>query len=626
MSHTPRPAHARPSEQPGDTSAQRLERTIREGLVRTVFQPIVDLQHGEIAAFESLTRPVAESGFPDPGELFNAAEAHGQLWSLEEITRTSSLNASAGWPDGVLLFLNTTPQVFADPRFAHDVARAVREVEGLTPGRVVLEVTEKSEQQLVEGLDEQVRLVKQYGFQVAIDDVGAGASGMNRIMNLRPHWLKLDRQLVADIDRDRVRQNLIRFFVHFARLSGVKLVAEGIERSEELSTLISLGVPFGQGYYLAKPGSREQTIDAELATWMRRAWENSTRACYRDPNAATVARLAREVRTVDSASRVADVAGMLLREPTLPGVAVVDKGRFVGFCDRDSVLRAAGDHRAGQALGFLVVPDPVTLTPTTSVSEALVLASSRDDRASAQPVIVLEEASPGTRAVRVAGMIPVRDLLHAAADLANEARARTAPLTGLPGRVRADEHLRTLLGAGAVREQAAGRAPDIAFVDIRRFTDFNGAFGYDLGDQMLRQLVGMVQRLVVRNEPDVFFAHLGDDRFLVTAPADVLDDRLQELAATFDREMGLQFPLEAQMAEEETSASDAVGVSLRVLLVRNAALVASAPRDVYRLADRIRRGAAEPEHAPDQAHRAAWITVHDASLAGQIFRLRNRSA
>jgi EAL domain-containing protein (putative c-di-GMP-specific phosphodiesterase class I)/GGDEF domain-containing protein len=543
---------------------------INAGNTSAAFQPIVDVTMGTVAGYEALTRPGPGNPFANPGQLFDWAERNQVLWETEDVTRGVSLEAAARWPAGVQLFLNNSPQVFADPRFADALLESVRRTPGLTPSRIVLEITERSEQQHVDGLETQLRKLREAGFQIAIDDVGAGTSGLNRIMALRPDWLKIDRELVEGIDHDRVKQNLMRFFVHFARLSGVRLIAEGIEKREELVTLIELGVTYAQGFYLGKPGSREQTLDPRLGEWLREQWRDAASERFRDPRRTRVAQLAKPATTIAFSSPVREVASQFLRQPALAGIAVLDGGRFVGWCERDQVLRAAGDLRASQPIGFLVSADSITATGETTVVEALDLVLSRDDRSLGRPLVIVDEG-------RVAGIVMMRELLHAVADVANTSQSRLAPVTGLPGRVRADEHVRTLIA------QHGTPPMDAALVDLRNFQQYNARFGFDLGDQLLRRVMTMLQLLVSKGEPDTFIAHLGDDRFLITAPAGRLARRLPILLQQFDRELDTTG---ASLAPTTAGviAPDSTSVGLRAVLISTPFAGIESPRDLIQAA------------------------------------------
>ncbi|MCH9057063.1 MAG: EAL domain-containing protein [Planctomycetes bacterium] len=236
------------------TKRQRLRTTIAGGCIESVFQPIVELREGRTFGLEALSRPLGGCAFSNAGELFEAAEQLGMLWPLERLTRAVTLGGLAGWPSGVRLFLNCSPSVIMDDRFMSEISAALRVTPELSPADIVLEITERCAGGLLPGLPERVQSLRARGFDIAIDDVGAGASGLNQISSIRPNWLKLDRLLMADIDTDRFRQSLVAAIVRFAHENGIRVVAEGIERPEELETVTDLGVGYAQGYLLGRPG------------------------------------------------------------------------------------------------------------------------------------------------------------------------------------------------------------------------------------------------------------------------------------------------------------------------------------------------------------------------------------
>lgn len=252
----------------GSPDPQRLElkQAIDDRAVRMAFQPIVDLATGAAAGLEALCRPGTSTGFDSPHDLFCAAERLRMLWPLECVTRGAAFEAAGAWPFEARLFLNCSPLVVSDPRFAGAISAGVDACKGLTPARVVLEITERSDHRHSPGLIKGVARLKEMGFHIAIDDVGAGMSGLNRIMELRPHWLKLDRGLISGIDRDRYRRSLVGAISLFTADSGIRLVAEGVEREAELDAVASLGVGHAQGYYLSRPVDRLDEVPPTFRT------------------------------------------------------------------------------------------------------------------------------------------------------------------------------------------------------------------------------------------------------------------------------------------------------------------------------------------------------------------------
>lgn len=573
---------------------RQLARLISESLIDPVFQPIVDVRRAAITGFEALTRPRADSGFSDPGVLFDVAEGSGMLWPLEQVTRRAAFDAAAGWSSGILLFMNCSPQVFADERFADEVQASVLATTGLSPGRVVLEITERSEQEHIDSLTRQVAALKERGFQIAIDDVGAGTSGLNRIMRLRPHWLKLDRDLIDSIDRDRVKQNLIRFMVHFARLSGVRIIAEGVERAEELATLMDLGIVHAQGYFLGKPGSRHQTLHDDVVGWLRQRWADTQSVRLSRPAGQRISRLIRPAFTVEARTPIAEVATLLREEETIPGAVIVDESgvRCVGWAERDWLMERAASEQAGYPIAAILPSCATLVSPEDSIHEVVEILSARDPRFASHPLIVVQDS-------RLLGIVTVHDVLSTVSEMSRNPLVRTAPITGMPGRIYADEHLAAMLSQSAPLPRS--QQHDAMLVDIRHFSDYNGAYGYELGDQLLQELCNALRIEVMSCSPHVFAAHIGDDRFLVTAPPGVLMDRLPHLVSRFEQAASA---LSAAPIGAETSGREGIGI--RAVLAPSFASQVEDARGVFRLFSEMKAAA---ENAGYQGERLGSSSV-----------------
>lgn len=536
-----------------------LDALIADHAVSTVFQPIVCVENAEVSGFESLARPNKGTGVPHVGAMFDMAERDGRLWDLEEVTRASSFESAGDFPNGVLLFTNSTPDVFTDPRFPERMKAIVEAVPGLTPSRIVLEITERAGGENLEEVALQVQKLKQLGFQIAIDDVGAGTSGLTRIMMLRPHWIKLDRELVSDIDRNRYKLNLIRFMVHFARLSGVNVIAEGIERREELAALISLGVRYVQGFLIAKPNAAYQTVEPGLASWMRARWQESEQSRGDDPRRSTLASLCQPVESTQMTTPLGELALSMLRNPDALGVAVLDGTRLVGWCGRDHMLNAARSADPRMQIGFISSADLGTLPPTATIGEGLELVSSRQDQYLSDPLIVAEHDE-------IVGIVTMRRLLAATVGETRLWGGSTAGLTGLPGKIASEKRVKQLIAARTPKVNAA-------FIDIRAFSQYNACFGYDMGDRLIQDVGALLRTHLAAGDDQAFIAHLGDDRFLATGSSDTLAERVTALVETFDHSIATAPPWMIPSAacaipersEEDTALLNRVG--LRVLLI-----------------------------------------------------------
>jgi len=232
---------------------QRIEHILNNESPRMVYQPIVNLSNGKIVAAEALARFESEPR-RTPDKWFNEAWETGLGIDLEIKAMQEALALADHFPDSAYLTINLAPKTLLSDTFIQ-IART------LDLDQVVFEITEHEVVSDFQPLRLVADRLRELGARVAIDDVGAGYSGLNRILELRPDILKLDLQLNGNIHRDPAKQAMVSAVSGFASRTGALVVAEGIETAEEMETLQSLGVGYGQGYYFAKPGPLPLKLD-----------------------------------------------------------------------------------------------------------------------------------------------------------------------------------------------------------------------------------------------------------------------------------------------------------------------------------------------------------------------------
>ncbi|MCL4222532.1 MAG: EAL domain-containing protein [Phycisphaerales bacterium] len=584
----------------------KLRHTLDGRLLKSVFQPIVDMRSGEVTGHEVLTRPIPGSGFNNAEELFDAAETANMNWEIEARARQMAMQAAGNWRPGTLLFMNSSPEVIAHPRFAQSILNDLRSVGKLTPTRIVLEITERCRDREFETLPHSIETLRETGFQIAIDDVGAGTSGLNRIMTLRPGWLKLDRDLVEGIDQDKIRQHMVRFLVYFGRMSTIRVIGEGIERQEELDTLIELGVGYGQGYLLGRPGEPVERIAPDLARHIRSRASKSTLVQGHVPERERARVLARKAPITESITRVCEVATMLLHDLDHPGCIVVDGGHFAGWCDRDSVLRAASDGRASLPISYLVGSNRAAVEASAPLVDALDLAASRTEHTVGSPLVVLEDG-------RAVGIIPVSHLLKAASEVCRSSQTRGVSIVGVPGRVRTDLYLGELL-----ENAPQDRYYDIAFVDLRSFAEYNHQFGYELGDQLIHQLVGQMRSTLLHQIDEAFLGHVGDDQFIIVAPNGMLDANLESFLTQFEGTCGLK-------CEQGKSDKTIPRMGARVMILQRALPFCRATQQIYQARAQLRL-LLDRQHAEPQMPRTSQVVRCDAATLLAQTEARRASA
>ena len=219
----------------------------------TVFQPIVDMGERKTMGFEALSRGPADSPFASPLDLFSMAEEGKLSFELDRLCRRKALRNAKGFPSETKLFVNVLPTSIYDPALQGDSLLRLLEEAGLEPHQLVLELTESYVIENYTLFGDAVNQLTELGISIGIDDIGAGYSGLERIAWLNPKYLKFDIGLIRHLDTSFVRREMVRALKALADKMGSTIIAEGIERREELETLLELGITYGQGFLLGRP-------------------------------------------------------------------------------------------------------------------------------------------------------------------------------------------------------------------------------------------------------------------------------------------------------------------------------------------------------------------------------------
>jgi EAL domain-containing protein (putative c-di-GMP-specific phosphodiesterase class I) len=243
-----------------------LQAAISGKELRCFFQPIVDIRRGSVVGYEALARILGPSGPLGPRPWLAAARAHGVRAELEAACATAALAHRSSLPAGCFLSVNVGPEVLAHP-LVQEVLGAQGDLSG-----IVLELTERTPVEAYADLDPVLAHYRRAGARIAVDAVdavGRGEDGLKYLEDLEPSIVRLDRSLVADIDRDEAKRGLVQMLGTLAQRMGACLLAEGVERVDELDALADLPVDLVQGYALAKPSPTLVGIEADLALRLR---------------------------------------------------------------------------------------------------------------------------------------------------------------------------------------------------------------------------------------------------------------------------------------------------------------------------------------------------------------------
>jgi EAL domain-containing protein (putative c-di-GMP-specific phosphodiesterase class I) len=217
------------------------------GSLWMAYQPIVSWSHRNVFGYEALLRS-REPLLPHPGAMLDAAERLDRLHDLGRTIRARAGEPIASMTEGEMLFVNLHTRDLLDEDL-YDPERPLARI----ASRVVLEITERASLHDVRDVQGRVARLREMGYRIAVDDLGAGYAGLTSFSQLEPEVVKLDMSLIRDCDKQPKKLTLVRTMIKMCSELGIQVVAEGIETLEERDAIVWAGCDLLQGYLFAKP-------------------------------------------------------------------------------------------------------------------------------------------------------------------------------------------------------------------------------------------------------------------------------------------------------------------------------------------------------------------------------------
>lgn len=224
---------------------------IQHGDFESHLQPIIHLDTGERFGYEALLR---SQNNVSPGELFRAANRFGLHSKLDQRARAEAIKATyhAVAPHEKT-FINFLPSTIYNPDYCLQHTFEIIDQYGLGADRFIFEVVETEKVQDVAHLQHVFSTYKKRGMKVALDDVGAGFSTIDMLKRLEPDYVKIDRSYISFCDQDAEKRAFLKNVRQLTKSMNITILAEGIERLEEVDVCRELGFDLAQGYYFGKP-------------------------------------------------------------------------------------------------------------------------------------------------------------------------------------------------------------------------------------------------------------------------------------------------------------------------------------------------------------------------------------
>ncbi len=489
------------------------------GAIHTVYQPIVSLDNGSILGYEALSRIALKECELNIEELFQLASRQYKLWELERLCRSKALENAIHKPYHAKLFINVDPNVIHDPEVFAGFTWEKLNQYGLRPDDIIFEITEKSAISHMDTFTAAVNHYQSQQFKIAIDDFGSGYSGMNRVCAFSPNFLKIDMQLIRNIDSDTVKKSAVAAIVKFCKESGIATIAEGIETEGELKTLIDLNIDYGQGYYLAKPENKFQEISKEQQIYIGNAnYEKNTIGVLGEIGA-----LATKKNCVLENDNIFDIFLSMKNDPKITEVCVLDENNHIcGMLTRSFIF----EKFSGQ-FGYnlskrvkaksLLNHDFLEVDKKTPIEKVAELAMSRAFSQVYDAIAVTENG-------RYFGIVTIKDLLNSAISIQVNRAKCSNPLTGLPGNTEIQKRISS--------KMIDSRPFSLIYIDIDSFKPYNDAYGFSMGDQMIITLGNILKECAEQGE---FVGHIGGDDFVIISDrhrSEVFCEKIIDLFST----------------------------------------------------------------------------------------------
>lgn len=496
---------------------------LQNNTVTALFQPIVDFNKQSILGYESLIRGPSDSPLHNPMMLFDVARREGRLTDLDLLCRRTGIKGFKEKRLSGKLFLNTTPQGLFEPGYKTGLTLEFLQEIGLRPEHVVIELTEQYPMNDLRIMGKALSHYRDMGFEIAIDDLGAGYSGLRRWSELRPEYVKIDRHFIQNIHSDSVKQSFVRSIVDIAKELNCKVIAEGIEGREESQILMEMGIIYGQGYFFARPeASPPYTLPEALFRY-------SDRKIIRhqfQQNREGIADLLVTAPYLNPYHALEDAYQLFVKDETITAIAIVDSQLSPIGLIRRSKLFSTFSTQFGRSLHgtksvqTFMDSSIVVVEKDWNIEQVSNLVTDNMKFQIEADFIIVERG-------KYTGVGKVLGLLKKITELQIRNARYANPLTLLPGNVPIYECLDQLIS-----EQ---KNFSVAYCDIDNFKPYNDVYGYGEGDKVIKLIAD-----ILRNEADTgedFVGHVGGDDFIIIFSSADWTERCNRILNSFSAQM-----------------------------------------------------------------------------------------
>jgi EAL domain-containing protein (putative c-di-GMP-specific phosphodiesterase class I)/GGDEF domain-containing protein len=503
-----------------------LNRILEANKVVTLLQPILDMVEGSIAGYEALTRGPSDSPLHSPEALFKVGAYYGRLLDLDLACSNMAFATFARLKLPGRLFVNLTPGSLLAEAFSPGILLERLTQAGLDRRQLVFEITESSPDFNYGDLKHAVELLRASGLEVAMDDLGEGFSSLRLWSELKPAYVKIDKHFISGIHQDPHKLQFVRSIQQLAEDAHALVIAEGVETQSELAIIKTLNIRYAQGYLIGRPSPTparlappevlQNLVSGRVSVFPTSLGTSGMRV--------SAERLVILAPCVNADTPSHEVLDLMLSQPDLHAIAVIQQGRPVGIIHRPALLDRFISMFGREIYGKkpcsdIMDADPLVVDKSTQIQDLSELVVRKGKEAFTQGFIITSEGG-------YLGLGSGFDLMREVSQMQIVAARYANPLTGLAGNVPIQEHLERLL--------LSGQSFVAAYFDLDQFKPFNDVYGFRRGDDIIR----MVARLMTdETNPELdFVGHIGGDDFVVLFQSPDWRSRCECILGRFDHD------------------------------------------------------------------------------------------
>jgi len=488
------------------------------------FQPILNINTGEIYAVEALLRNHLDAGFRSIFDVFDTTYKEHVLYAFDLALREKTFQkfTQINNYDTMKLFYNLDNRLFEMPDFSAGNTNTLLQKYNIRRENICFEISERHEIENMISMEKILQHYKDEAFYIAIDDFGVGYSGYKLLFDSAPDIIKLDRYFLQNIDKDIKRKLMVKSITHLAIQLGIDVLAEGVETKEEYLTCKEIGCTLIQGYFVQHPTKDTQEIQAKYEHIC-----NLLRSCKRKDNISKTKKYVQKISPIQKSSSMHEVVEYFKRNSNVPYVPVINKdAKPIGILAEAQIKEylyspygislLLNNEKEKSKLKNLMSDCP-SIDINSDISMLIELFSNNSD---GHGILI-------TKNSKYYGFLASKDIIQ----LINEENLIVArdqnPLTKMLGNRLVESYI--------TQSMQNTKPTLLCYYDLDNFKAFNDVYGFRNGDRIIQLFADTISKKL----PSSFFkGHIGGDDFFVASTVEESQEKhlkqLTEIITTFE--------------------------------------------------------------------------------------------